>query len=474
MKREQSQSIQKGWQTTRGFSLVEVVLSSALFVLFITALIGAFLYGEESTMLSGNRSRAVMLSEEGLEATRNIRDAAFSNLAAGTYGVTTTGNQFNLSGSSDTSGLFTRTVAISSVDSNRRLITSTSIWQQNPQRSGSSALVTYLTNWQRSGIGNWALPSAQSSLDLSGSTDGIKVQVLGDYAYVIRNGNGAGNFAIINISNSSSPVISSTFTVAGTPKNIFVSGSYAYIASDDNSAELQIVNISNPASPISVSSHDLVGSADAEGIYVDGNTAYVVRDTSTANELAIISVSNPSLPVLLGSYNAGANVYEVVASGNYAYLATGSDTRELQVINVSVPLLPTLAGSYNLSGSTDAITIALSGSTIYMGQGSTFYALSVSNPLSPSLLGSVGVTGTLNDISLNFGNAGAYVYAATSDGANEFKVINVSSLSSPAILGQLNITGTNPIFGVAYSQTYDRAYVVGQSDAQEFIIVTPN
>jgi Tfp pilus assembly protein PilV len=130
-----------------GFSLVEVMLSVAVFTLIITGLAGAYLYGEESTMLAGNRAKATMLAEEGLEAARNIRDPQFVNLVDGTYGLTTTTNQYNLSGASDTDGFFTRTINVSTVDIKRKDLTSTVTWQQNPQRTGSVTLVSRLTNW---------------------------------------------------------------------------------------------------------------------------------------------------------------------------------------------------------------------------------------------------------------------------------------------------------------------------------------
>src|SRR3989344_2787064 len=102
MKREPLQSMRKALLTTNqaGFSLVEVILSTSVFVLLVTALVGAYLYGQESTALAGNRARAALLAEEGLEAARNIRDAGFPNLTDGAYGLTTTSNQWNLSGSS--------------------------------------------------------------------------------------------------------------------------------------------------------------------------------------------------------------------------------------------------------------------------------------------------------------------------------------------------------------------------------------
>ncbi len=139
-----------------GFSTIEALLSASILVLIVTAFMGAFIYGSQSTALAGQRTRAAFLAEEGLEASRNIRDAAFSNLSDGTKGLTISGNQWIFSGSSDTTDSFyTRQITISTVngDSNRKQIVSTITWQQNNQRTGSVNLTTYLTNWKQSSQG---------------------------------------------------------------------------------------------------------------------------------------------------------------------------------------------------------------------------------------------------------------------------------------------------------------------------------
>src|SRR3989344_1218094 len=152
MKREPLQSMRKALLTTNqaGFSLVEVILSTAVFVLLVTALVGAYLYGQEATALAGNRARATMLAEEGLEAVRNIKDANFSNLSDGTHGLAVSGNQWTLSGSSDVTDIFTRSISISIIDMDRKSVVSNISWQQNPQRTGSLSLATRFTNRQAS------------------------------------------------------------------------------------------------------------------------------------------------------------------------------------------------------------------------------------------------------------------------------------------------------------------------------------
>src|SRR3989344_6507146 len=149
MKHDQSRSIKKErFRIKAGFSLVEAILASAVFILLVTALVGAYLYGQEAAVLGGARSRAVLLAEEGLEAIRNIRDDDFTNLTDGTHGLAIASGEWTLSGTQDVQDIFTRQVTISSIDSKRKSVTSVVNWQQNAQRTGTVSISTNFTNWQ--------------------------------------------------------------------------------------------------------------------------------------------------------------------------------------------------------------------------------------------------------------------------------------------------------------------------------------
>lgn len=479
MKYARLRSMRKAWLSTKtlhrkrwGFSIVEVLLASALFSLLLTFLGGAFLYGEQSTALAGERARAVMLAEEGLAAVQNIRDADFSSLVDGTYGLTTTGNQWNLSGSQDTTDIFTRQITIASVDSTRKTITANVTWQQNAQRTGSVSLITRLTNWLAVTISNWSNPVETATLDLSGSENGEKVQVSGNYAYMVRNSTTA-NFVVIDLSVSDTATLLSSLTVDGTPQDIFVSGDYAYVTSSDNNQELQIINIASPSSPNVVGTYNASGSANPTGVYVSGTTVYFVRDSSSNDELIIVSAATPTSPTLIGSLNLGSDSNDVVVSGDYAYIASASNSQELQVVSIATPASPSLAGSLNLSDSTNAETVAGSGTTLFLGQGSTLHTISVSTPTSPSQLGSLSVGGTINDLANNLGNSNTNLFIGTSATSAEFQVIDVSTLSAPTQFGTIDISGSNAILGIAYDATFDRAYGVGQSNSAEFTIIAP-
>lgn len=456
----------------RGSLLVEAMLAGAVFGLLVMALVGVLSYATLSARIGGNRARAAFLAEEGLEATRNLRDASYSNLTNGTFGLATTGNQWSLSGASDVTDIFTRAVTIADSTTNVKQVTSTVTWQQNPQRTGSVSAITYLTNWliAKSGVGNWALPLLTTTQDISGTEDAIKIQIAGNFAYVLRASTTA-DFLVFNITNPALPVLVGSMNLSGTPNNLVVSGNYAYVTSDTDAQEVQIVNIATPTAPALAASVNLTGTTNATGIALAGGLLYVGRLNSTTNELNIVNVATPTAPVILGSIGLLGNVTEIAVSGNYAYVATTDDTMELQVVNISVSLLPVFAGSLNLAGAEDALTIALTGTTAAIGEvGGGLSIINIANPLVPAQLGSVSLGGDVNDIV--FGNAGKYIFAATSNAAAEFRVIDITTPASPNLLGQVDAAGD--MEGVAYDPATDRAYGVSAANAAEFVVYRPS
>jgi Tfp pilus assembly protein PilV len=131
---------------TKGFSPIEVILASTIFGMLVTAMIGALIYGQQSTVESGDRGRAVMLADEGIQAARSIRNNNYSGLTNGTYGLSQLLNKWVFSGTSDTSGIYTRQVTVTSKSTNAKLITSTVTWQDGSSVA-SVSVNSVLTNW---------------------------------------------------------------------------------------------------------------------------------------------------------------------------------------------------------------------------------------------------------------------------------------------------------------------------------------
>ncbi|MES2930457.1 MAG: hypothetical protein V4665_01600 [Patescibacteria group bacterium] len=120
---------------SRGFVLIDALVSAGILLVIVGAFVSGIISSQRAAFVAGDKNRALFLAEEGLEAARNIRDANYSNLVDGTYGIQTTGNQYGLSGSQDTSDIFTRTVQVKTVDPVTKQIISTVAWNKYGARS---------------------------------------------------------------------------------------------------------------------------------------------------------------------------------------------------------------------------------------------------------------------------------------------------------------------------------------------------
>ena len=78
-----------------GFTLVEVVVASAVFLIIVAAFGGAVIYSQGGMTRAGERGRASFLALEGIEATRAIRDASFAALTDGQHGLAVSGGRWS-------------------------------------------------------------------------------------------------------------------------------------------------------------------------------------------------------------------------------------------------------------------------------------------------------------------------------------------------------------------------------------------
>lgn len=473
----------------RGFSVIEVILAAALFVVLSAGAVTVVLQALDANRLGEEQTVANQYAAEGIEAARSIKNQAFANLvnSAGT-GIVRSGSVWAFSGSNNVlSSKYTRVLTVSDVqrdgsgnivasggtlDSLTKKIISTVSWNFTPTRSNSVVLTSYLSNWKKAIVGDWSNPSQDGSLDLAGAQNGNKVQTQGNYAYIVRNG-GVPEFVIVDITNPASPVLAGSLTLSGSPRNIAVSGNYAYVASNYTSQELQIIDVSNPAAPTLAGSYDAPGSSDMVGVYVVGTTVYLGRVASAQAEFYIVNAANPAAPALVGSLELGASsdANEVYVSGSFAYVASGNNSQELQVINISTPATPTLAASLDLSGTQDGSTITGFGNTVVVGRlGSGGVAIiNISTPTAPTLVSTFAVGGAVRDVDL--GNSNNYLFVASDVNTAEFQVVNIATLASPTLLGSVNMPAD--LNGVAYSSSLDRACTVSDYNTGEFILLKP-
>lgn len=132
-----------------GFSLVEILVSISIFLIFVITLSDIDINTKSQIKNANNRERASFLAEEGLEAVRNIRDDNFSNLIDGSFGISSSSNVWNFSGSSDMADIFTRQINILTINPTQKQITATVSWNDQILNSNSVVLTTYLTDWKK-------------------------------------------------------------------------------------------------------------------------------------------------------------------------------------------------------------------------------------------------------------------------------------------------------------------------------------
>lgn len=222
--------------------------------------------------------------------------------------------------------------------------------------------------------------------------------------------------------------------------------------------------------PVFVQGFDATGSVDPTDVFVSGNYAYLVTDNNSGEnpEFYIIDISRPSQPTRVSSLDIKTKVNKVFVMGDYAYLATNAGDREIVTINIANKTAPTVVGGYDAPGNANGLAIFVelrtmiiaSSTNIYLGtannsSGSEFYILNGMNPAKLTLLGSEEIGGAVNDIAVHDGKA----FIGTSRGSKEFAMLNVERPTAPLETWAYDVPGvTTAAYGVDYS--YNTAYMV--------------
>ena len=240
---------------------------------------------------------------------------------------------------------------------------------------------------------------------------------------------------------------------------------YAYLAMKSTSAaskaQLQIVDVTDPSAPAKLSGLNLKPGQnnDSAALSVffrknlDAGKSYVYLGTenSVGKEFFAIDITDPQSPSVVGSYEVGGNVNNILVRGNYAYLAVSGSLNYEITLDVSNPANVALVSSV-----ADA---SFAGQSVYFSNGNIYMTsqapgrLFALNAASPSLgfLSSVSLTSaTAADVAA----AGNFAYVANGSSSNTLQVVNISNSSAlPAPCLNLNLSSASGIVylnGTAY------------------------
>lgn len=147
----------------KGFSLVELMLAGAVFIVFATGVLEVFSLGFTMDRLSEETTRASLYASAGLEGVRSIARKSFDDLeTTETTGMIRENDSWVFSGVNNTEEKYTRVIVIEDVvrngdgnidsdgdidlDTKKAIVTVS--WEVTPTRSDSVILETYFTRFQ--------------------------------------------------------------------------------------------------------------------------------------------------------------------------------------------------------------------------------------------------------------------------------------------------------------------------------------
>ena len=467
MKRLQSGSARPG------FLLVEALIGIAVFAIFLAAVGTTLLYGQENTIMAGDRIRATTVSMRGIEAVRSIRDGSFSSLAAGTYAPRIgAGGLWTLGASPLTvTGAFVTSVTLTASGSDWMRVDSLTKWKHGYARSGAVLLSSDVTNWRASTArGDWRSLTVDGTFAPGGNVLFTRGAIVGTTLFVTA-GNSTGLY-VVDIADPSSPAqLASAFSVGYAAYDVAVRGDRLFVVTADSNAELKVYNIANPNAPTAITTVNLQGSGRGRSLAITDQVLLVGATASgigTENELYSFDISGTgSMLTQIDSENDTGDVLAIAVSGTGVYVASSQDGYELRayVIHDSGSLAVASVPGYNLTDRTlNGTAIAVSGTSALLGtlKGSIQEMVlfnvrptvpAVSSPGPWYHEGSGSVLGAAMDPSRCVGFLGA------DSGRKALQVVHVRDTSSLSELATYDSTYGKGR-GVVYDPVRDRAYLL--------------
>lgn len=520
----------KDWKSQKGQSLVELLIAIGLATLILPALMTGLSAGRGGRAQQEQRLEASSYLRETQEAVRSIAQRGWVNIQTnGTYHPIISNGKFVFSPGTKTTDGFLVSVVVSDtyrdssgvivsipgvIDPSTKKVVTTVSWN-TPYISSVNATSYYTryknditsdttltnfnvgaTNSASTGIavtntaggeitlgaggggGDWCAPTLTlGQLDLPKSGVANAISAVEGQAYVGTGDNASGvSFANINITTDYPPVASIEGTFDGYKTNaVFGEGNYFYLASDNNSKEIDIVNLTT--TPYVESGYfNAPYNQDGNGIFVVGNVGYMTTGNMFYTfDLSSKTGSRPQLDSLFITVFGQAR--KIWVKGNYAYVAVdGYASKELSIIDISDPRNIYEIGYADVNGAGGKeVHVNESGTRVYLAtsQDSTkrefFIIDATSKNGNRPIIGSYEANG-MSPKGVNVVTGNRAILVGT--GAEEYQVINLANESSPVRCGGRNIdSGINGVASVLQTNGYAYSYIITGDSSSELKII---
>jgi len=201
----------------------------------------------------------------------------------------------------------------------------------------------------------------------------------GDYAYIADFENG---LQIINIIDKENPKIVGNCDIDGESIDVFVEGNYAYVLVSDINDKFSIINIENKEEPKIINFYEFEYSVneimenysdennrisrhrrpDVNDIIVSNNTAYIVDNVG----LKIFDIKNKNNIEMIGNCDTFYFAEGIYIEGDYAYIADYTDG--VQIIDIKEKDNPVIIGMVDTDG--EAYNLYVDKQLVYIADGS--------------------------------------------------------------------------------------------------------
>ncbi|MGI4870158.1 MAG: hypothetical protein ACRYFX_03150 [Janthinobacterium lividum] len=306
-------------------------------------------------------------------------------------------------------------------------------------------------------------PSSPSLVGSATCSSPWRVAMSGNTAYVACLG--SNSMQIVDVTTPSSPSLLGSVGIGGI-QHVAVSGTIIYAVGTSNI--FSVINVANSSAPVIVGSVSAGSGSSFREVAVSGSIAYAA-DRGT-NSLGVFNVANPSAPALLGTVSS-PTPEGVAASGTTAYIISNQGgSTGLQIF--PSPLGRTVA--VNPDGSFSSVaspTLSVSGQNLSITGGNTVTL--------PTTTASNGLTATGTNIALggtltNATNIPLAGYNLTFSGTGQVSIGGSAAPTSTldvrgAIAKPYTTTGTTANFALDNTQ-----YTVTRGSATTTTVTLPD
>ncbi|MDP6561796.1 MAG: hypothetical protein QF793_02625 [Candidatus Peribacteraceae bacterium] len=471
-----------------GVLFLDALIGVAVFSIVVSGVIYAMLFSQQGMLKSGDRIRAVFLNQKTIAAVRAVRDDDFANLTEGTFGASlNTSGAWELTGTGvTTEDGYTTSVTITSLSADRFSAVANTSWDFGVSSSGSSSLITEVTDWHRTqAVGNWSIATLDGAYIDDDTPLFNSAVASSSFAFVTsETSDGGAGLYVFDITSTSSPVrVASAFDLGAAGYDLLIVGTDLYVVTGAGSQEIRIYDITSPTTLSSgnlTASINIPGTSNAQSIAYYNDTLYVVvlEDTGQS-EMFTYDVSDLGSITQLDDLNdSGASFSDIRLHNGYAYLANSTDTMELRVVDVFDPAdLQFAAGDgYNVPDTPDGTSIASLGDYILLGRNQgditeELHLFDVSESPVPTVAPWNAETG--EDVNaLDADPTATYAFASTNHDSQEFVVLNVATFAgggNPIVETYNTTTGNGR--GVTYDILHDRVFLMTNT---AFIVLKPS